>query len=448
MLVATLLARSDIVHGLKLKSNLISRSANETSRLLSAGTTSDSRMAMVTLLVYHAMGTGQMAASNNLQVAMASVSWDHAKRAVIFRVASNSYALTPTMAVANADSTRISVSVCPAAHGLDYSSAPLLVTAHVRNKLPGHFGAHAGEGFVVGVQPHDIFENACWLPAEELQRWHGALLSIQRYSRGLRAQSFTQPSEAPDEHTASDGAAPLTRRYDNGCWRIPTEHLQVACGQITVWLRIPHIAPYALKFRTDHARCSMWNETDLGELVWDERLDAADPDAQLAFLRACTEPLQRAASLHIKPGAAPLCPLSAFDEWLGGRNQSLPLTRAEFESLLPTFLELRPEWTPFISLDGTRLRHLVVQYTLVVQRHANAAQRRVLYERWEAEVAQLNAAAPQAVGAPVQSAGVYWMTMVVQVRAPNTPPPAPGLIFCLVQLLYEYPTWRCQLALS
>ena len=198
----------------------------------------------------------------------------------------------------------------------------------------------------------------------------------------------------------------------------------------------------------DNTRCSMWNETDLGELVWDERFDAADPDAQLALLRACTEPLQRTASLHIKPGAAPLCPLSAFDEWLGGRNQSLPLTRAEFESLLPTFLELRPEWTPFISLDGTRLRHLVVQYTLVVQRHANAAQRRVLYERWEAEVAQLNAAAPQAVGAAVQSAGVYWMTMVVQVRAPNTPPPAPGLIYCLVQALYEYPNWRCQLALS
>ena len=63
--------------------------------------------------------------------------------------------------------------------------------------------------------------------------------------------------------------------------------------------------------------------------------------AQLALLRACTEPVHNPA-LHIIPGSAE-CMVSSLQAWLAARNLSFPLPAEAFYDHLWPFLREQPE---------------------------------------------------------------------------------------------------------
>jgi len=191
----------------------------------------------------------------------------------------------------------------------------------------------------------------------------------------------------------------------------------------------------------DDSGCDVWDDMDLGRVVYDDSFDAADPAAQAALLRACTEPPLNEA-LAVLPQQTQ-CLMLAFDTWLrDARNASLPLPRAQFNAWLPPFLEEQPSWLAALSVAATadggfRIRHLVASFVIAIEPHAPASTRRTTYDAWQAEVRRLTDEAPPTAQHLVQTDDkLRWMTMAVQemlVAAVRTVVPVSVIVgFCFV----------------
>ena len=179
----------------------------------------------------------------------------------------------------------------------------------------------------------------------------------------------------------------------------------------------------------DRSAANPWDESDLGEVVWDDTFDLADPAAQAALLRACTVPLDDPA-LRIAgtDGGGELrdddhlCIVHAMSTWAALRNVSFPIPREQFSANLLAFLASEPKWLASLSFaqaqngDGVawRVRHVAISFTLDVEPHAPASRRRLLYDRWEQLVDELNDAAPPTAKHASQSASTLWIVMALQ----------------------------------
>ena len=101
----------------------------------------------------------------------------------------------------------------------------------------------------------------------------------------------------------------------------------------------------------------------------------------------------------------------------------MPLASEQFRTSLLAFLAQHREWRRSLSFgrastnssdaDAWRVQHITIAFHLSVKPHAPASVRRVLYNRWEAKLAQMNADAPRSAGRAVQTAGARWITMAV-----------------------------------
>ena len=171
----------------------------------------------------------------------------------------------------------------------------------------------------------------------------------------------------------------------------------------------------------DRTGVDRWNESDIGQVVWDNEFNASDPDAQVALLHAC-ESLPMRPELQIAPGGAE-CVMGAFYEWEAARsvggNVTWPITPAtDFRDRFGAFLFANQNWGYRLSVvpeaDGMyRLRHVVASFTIAVERHAPASTLQPIYDAWQAAIAELNAAAPPSCSGALQ-ASAHWVLMSVQ----------------------------------
>ena len=175
----------------------------------------------------------------------------------------------------------------------------------------------------------------------------------------------------------------------------------------------------------DRSGCNTWDEEDLGTVQWDETFDLADPLAQSALLRACTQPLDDA-SLMVRGADGGgvsandhLCVMRALSAWAAERNRTFPLPRHEFNPALLDFLTVQPQWLASLSFGATagggwRVRHVAISFTLSVEPHAPASRRRRLYNSWQQLLDELNDAAPVTAKHASQSAAQLWIVMALQ----------------------------------
>jgi len=164
----------------------------------------------------------------------------------------------------------------------------------------------------------------------------------------------------------------------------------------------------------DRSGTDFWNETDLGEVLYDAAFDAADPAAQTALLRACEElsvspglAIERCTGVDFCPQQESRCLMSAFAEWSRApeRNLSFPVPRSRFIYAMANFLQHDPEMLSLLSFEPTslpitnaseapswRLPYVAATFSIAV--NIDSSHGRAVYDRWQAKLRQLNDAAP------------------------------------------------------
>ena len=174
----------------------------------------------------------------------------------------------------------------------------------------------------------------------------------------------------------------------------------------------------------DRTGVNLWDESDLGRVVWDDEFDASDPEAQMALLRACDE-LPKRKELKVAEGSVQ-CVMGAFRDWeversklpLAG-NVTWPMAPSEFRTRFGAFILANQEWGLRLSVVRDenctfRLRHLVASFTIAVERHAPAAELKPIYDAWERVLAEFNDDAPPSAAFALQSSAIWVLMAIAQ----------------------------------